>query len=619
MTEDQNREELEPETSKQPETEKSTVEIRHRKLDKPETPENKKKKLKKKRSKKQPSAKEQAKKEEKRKARIGAVKSLPRTTVTALKNHSDGVRSAGIIALAVCMVGQSGFFWSRILDRDSTPKGTIAHAIVRWLDNRNANRSDVIEAAAYPTKLAVRSDDGLYGIQYSAAGTKTAWELTEDVWSSALSAAKKIEVSSESEYSMALQHSMMFAEFDGSIPLTLIAGWIGAETPTNGDSINCGGILLTREDADSYRLYFRDSKTDVIYSAGTELTDVDFDSAASSFAANDCTMAVETETQVFPDTLQFTQAQSFDSITIAPYTGSMTGLLEALGMDGQSAQETAYSTQDGTMVYVGDGTAVRVTSGGVMTYKAEEGVRAYTGSLTKTDREQKCAQLGYTISSEFLEAMGSGGEAHLTKAYTNDEGRYVTVFALHIDGVPVDNELGYFARFEFDEGALVRSDAVLRTCVVTGSAVTVMPEKVAASARNDSTALLSLRYIDSASLGADDRWSAESTSDGTTVDDSWVNDGSDILGADTQTEDGLWTDSTSYDDTYYDSMNSTSSTLNSTGDSVSAQAQWKFILYHEDEKAQENIAGDFNQDNIDFTICHMPDLLTPLDDEGGAE
>ena len=169
--------------------------------------------------------------------------------------------------------------------------------------------------------------------------------------------------------------------------------------------------------------------------------------AAESFVPNDCTMAAETDTVIAPDTLQFTGEQTFATITFGPYTGSMAGLLSALRMDGQAAQENVYSTTDGTRVYVSGDAVAEVTRGGVLTYRAENGVRAYEkGTLLTREAHRKCAQLGRSLSAQLLDAMNSGGEAHLTKAYTAADGRYVTVFSLRINGVPADNDLGYFAR-----------------------------------------------------------------------------------------------------------------------------------------------------------------------------
>lgn len=556
--------------------------------------------------------------------------------------HSRGLHTAAIAVLTVTLVAESGYLWSRVLYPNSTPRGTIAHTVVRWLSSHGAGDSGTVEPAAYPVKLAVRmQSDGLYGLQYSADGMQQVWQQTEEVWSTAFASAQRLHTATMDEYREALQKPMLFAEYDGSVPLRLVAGWLGAATPQNGENCTCGGLLISREGKDNYQLFVRDAADGSIWNTKITLTDAEFSAMEANFTANDCTLAAETDTVISPDTLQFEEEQSFDSVTFQPYTGSMLALLNALGMDGQAAEETAYRTTDGTMVYVDEDASVHVTPQSVMSYRAENGVRAYEENLRQADAQQRCAQMGRTISAALLEGMNSGGEAHLIKAYEDEQGRYVTVFALHIDGVPVDNALGYFARYVFEDGAMVQADVALRTCEVTGDVVSVMPETVAASARHDAKALLSLRYTDTATLQAEssaqNSTSTNQNTGGAVLDDgepqtdtSWVDD------LTTESE-SSWVDSSGTGNTGWnadgtDSSNTDASadggvqsTLDTTGTSVSAQAQWKFLLYNVDELdlAQETMIPTRltderpPQDPKDLEITwHMPDFLTPLG-EGG--
>ncbi len=542
----------------------------------------------------------------------------------AVKRNKSSLTTAAIAALTVALVVQSGYLWSRVLDPDSTPKGTIAHAMVRWMSSHRAGDSDTIEPAAYPVKMAVRQETGVYGLQYSANNMQEMWRQTEDLWSAAFSSLTPLTATTIEAYREALQQPMLFAEFDGSVPLSLIAGWLGTEVPQNGEDCACGGLLISKEGNNSYRLYVRDAADGSIVSGRTDLSDAVFSSMAAAFTANDCTLAAETDTMVSPDTLQFTQAQSFDAVTFQPYSGSMLPLLDALQMDGQAAQETVYQVNDGTMVYVDGDATVRVTPNSVLSYRSETGIRAYEENLRESDARQRCAQLGHVLSTALLEGMNSGGDAHLIKAYEDKQQRYVTVFALHIDGVPVDNELGYFARYVFEDGEMVQADVVLRTCEVNGDVVAVMPETVVASSRGDSAALLSLRYTDTAALRKED--SALSDYDGTgagelldsdepQTDTSWVDD------LTSETESG-WVDSGSVDwsDTMTTPSEGVQSTLPVSGTSVSAQAEWKFLLYDVEEPQDEPtqpLPEELRPEEIDIT-WHMPDLLTPLG-EGGTE
>lgn len=577
--------------------------------------------------------------EEKRKRNSKRYRAMRRVRRAAAE-HTRGLHTAAIAVLTVTLVAESGYLWSCVLYPNSTPRGTIAHTVVRWLSSHGAGDSGTVQPAAYPVKLAVRmQSDGLYGLQYSADGMQQVWQQTEDVWSTALMTAQRLHTATIEEYRDALQKPMLFAEYDGSVPLSLVAGWLGAATPQNGEDCVCGGLLISRESKDNYQLFVRDAADGSIWNTKITLTDAEFSAMEANFTANDCTLAAETDTIISPDTLQFQEEQSFDSVTFHPYSGSMLALLNALGMDGQAAEESAYRTTDGTMVYVDEDASVHVTPESVMSYRSENGVRAYEENLRQADAWQKCAQMGRTISASLLEGMNSGGEAHLTKAYEDEQGRYVTVFSLHIDGVPVDNALGYFARYVFEDGALVQADVVLRTCEVTGDVVSVMPETVAAAARRDAKALLSLRYTDTATLrteksaldqynNANNNTGSDVLDDGETeTDTSWVDDlttESESSWVNSGTNSTDWNNS---GDTSTDTSTNggVESTLNTTGTSVSAQAQWKFLLYNVDELdlVQETMIPTRLSDerppedvkDLDIT-WHMPDFLTPLG-EGG--
>lgn len=540
-----------------------------------------------------------------------------RTVRSFTHTHREGMRTTAIVFLTVSLIGQSGWLWTRVLDRNSTPKGTIAHTAVRWLDERqSADLADPAAPAAYPTKLAIRGDGGMFGIQYSADGVSAAYRLTEDMWGAALGSAEPLESVQQNEYTAALKREMAYLEFDGSVPLELIAGWMGVPMPQNGERRTCGSLMLSKTGTDAYRLFVRDAETGTTYAAETGLTDEQFYQAAESFVPNDCTMAAETDTVIAPDTLQFTGEQTFATITFGPYTGSMTALLSALRMDGQAAQENVYSTTDGTRVYVSGDAVAEVTRGGVLTYRAENGVHAYEkGTLLTREAHRKCAQLGRSLSAQLLDAMNSGGEAHLTKAYTAADGRYVTVFSLRINGVPADNDLGYFARYEFEDGAMVRADVVLRTCEAAGDAVTVMPEKIAASSRRDATAALSLRYTDTAPLLPDtNRGQTDTPSEPLTAGGGTA---SGYLNTGTATEDDSWvTRSDSSGAAWNSTAEQTAAGLAETGVRVTAEAEWKFLWYNPTKPVEEDRAAALLPSEI---TGHMPDFLTPIGEGGERE
>lgn len=569
-------------------------------------------------------------------------KMLGKACIRAVRGHRSGLQTAGIAVLTVTMVAQGGWIWSRMLDAGSTPKNSIARSIVRRLNERNI-RSDTIEPAAYPIKMAVRNEEGLYGIQYSVVGMTDVYSQTEALWSTALGQCSALRLTTQNEYAAALKNHMVFMEFEGSIPLKLLAGWLDTEVPNGGNDRSCSALLISRGNPGGYHIYLRDAETGTFLTAQTVLSDAEFDSVINLFRPNGCQMAAEANTVISPDTLHFPQQQGFDTITIRPYEGGIDTVMQSFYMDGSSAQQSAYTTQSGTMLYSDDTATLRITSDKMLSYDSDSGIRAFRGSLRSGDAIQAYAQLGKTISTTLLENINSSGEAQLIKAYTDDDGRYVTVFALRIDGVPLDNDVGYFARYEFEDGAMVHADAVLRVCAITGNVATIMPESVAASVRKDATAQLSLRYTDTAPLKESSKSTMRSSGSrnllgGTqTADDSWVEqaevnqsgtwlDSSPQQGQqnteegqfEEQTEDPLLNDQieiTNESELQNQSVVNGTADTSEVGQVVSATATWKFLLYHASQ-ADDIVLPEPGQ--LPDIVCQMPDLLQPLGAKGGA-
>ena len=255
------------------------------------------------------------------------------------------------------------------------------------------------------------------------------------------------------------------------------------------------------------------------------MQDEDFRLAVEQFEPNGCSLAVDEKTAaISPDVLYNAGGMKFDVMSFAPYTGEdgIEQVLTAFGLQAEDAMQHAY-TSGGKTVYVsgkhtfrlgGDGTAVYDGTG--IGVSAAHGQKLY----------QQDVQTAYRLTGEILEAIGSGAVPALKKTYTDDAGKYIVVYGMQINGVPVDNAAaGYLARYTFDNGMLTHAELALRTCQSTGETIAVMPEKqAAASLAFDADAILSLRYVDpaketendwsdtyasAASDAADAAWSAE--------------------------------------------------------------------------------------------------------------
>ncbi len=430
--------------------------------------------------------------------------------------HYEQLRTLLLLVLIVGVCVQSRALWLRAMD-DGLGSN---HAAGNAVDS---------SACAMPIRFAARADGEVYGMQYNTNGMQQAYDRTADVWVQALENAGTPQVSNTARYREALRCDMLLMDYDGSVPLYALAGWLDCALPQQLETYTLGTIALSCGDNFDYSLYLRDAQTGSILQIPTSVDTTTFSAAIEQFEPNDCTLAADQkDAGVSPDTLYFPGGETFEVVSFDAYDGAdgWEDILTAFGLDAESAMASVY-TSDDARVYVSGSHTVRLAGDGTMRY---DGSTIHVGIGDDTaDVRLECIQSGYELTCTVLDAMESGASATLTKAYEEqDTGRYIAVFGLQIGGVPVDNDVsGYFARYEFESDVLVRATLALRTSQTTGETIAVMPEKqVAATMDAAVDAQLSLRYTDEArgtnwATDEDDAslWDEEQTQDGVWLDE----------------------------------------------------------------------------------------------------
>ncbi|MDO4286120.1 MAG: hypothetical protein Q4C40_00175 [Eubacteriales bacterium] len=418
-----------------------------------------------------------------------------------IRRHSHTLRSLLIVVLVVTLAAQCWRLWSAVLPEQEDNPASLS-------DEQKQTTTDN-SAAALPIRFAARSDHGLYGVEYNTDGLEEAYEATADIWAQALERAGEPAVARMEEYRSALKNNLLLMEYDGRVPVHILAGWLNCNLTDELEDCVLGTMALCSVGNHTYLLYFRDSSTGTIRCAQTSVDEEAFDAATEQFEGNDCALAVDEEAAtVSPDLLYFYNGAACNVMSFAPYDGTdgMNDLLTAFGMDAEVAQDNAY-TSNGMKVYVSGANTVRMSSDGRMVY---DGAGIRIGIAHGHDRIMQCVQTGYRLTMEALDAIDSGAMPALTRAYTDaDTGRYIVVFGIQMNSIPVDNtKTGYFARYEFEGSILAHADLALRTSQSTGETIAVMPEKQAAAGQFIGADMcLSLRYIDEAEE-TDSTWAA---------------------------------------------------------------------------------------------------------------
>lgn len=506
--------------------------------------------------------------------------------------HKHLLRNGVLVVLLAAIPVQSVLLWREVL-----PQHTLS--LPHWLLSSEQTQTDDA-AGTMPIRFASRSKNGVFGVEYNMDGVKQAYEQTADVWMQALSHASKPYTTTMETYSRALSNQLLMMQYDGQVPAAMIANWLGCSDTKNLADCALGTVLLSKS-KDGYQLYFRDSSSGTIKRTDTSVQDEDFRLAVEQFEPNGCSLAVDEKTAaISPDVLYNAGGMKFDVMSFAPYTGEdgIEQVLTAFGLQAEDAVQHAY-TSGGKTVYVsgkhtfrlgGDGTAVYDGTG--IGVSAAHGQKLY----------QQDVQTAYRLTGEILEAIGSGAVPALKKTYTDDGGKYIVVYGMQINGVPVDNAAsGYLARYTFDNGMLTHAELALRTCQSTGETIAVMPEKqAAASLAFDADAILSLRYVDPAKETAND-WSdtyASAASDA--ADAAWsAEDGDADLSWDEMQDDTSDADSAA-------GSTGTTAWYDNTGTAVSPQ--W-YVLQYGKEDAKDAANRTRTPDHITVVMQDFDHLI----------
>lgn len=442
-----------------------------------------------------------------------------------LRAHKEALKSILLVVLVGTMLFQTAYTWIYGLDLSAAPDGGWCAEIIKFFgyDKDGSRLSGSVQPAAYPVKAMVRGKQGLYGVQFNENGVGAVCEKTKQLWSDAFDGAGLITQAEEEDYKNALLKPFFFMEYDGCLPLNVIAGWFGVRfsDENKAEKLFAGSLLLTRLEENSYYLYIRDAKTGMLYESKTSLHDQDF-TVADTFLANGCMLAAElgeNYDKYLPETMIFNTPIAFDILKSTKPTfvaqeasgGMASGrndsvrlLLEAFSYNPYTRKK--YEDENGNAeTFVENYRTLRVEKNGRIRFQAADlsgGIEAYArGERSGTDAQLQCIELGRAVTEKVISSMGASGQVALTKwYYIPSSNTYAAVFSARAGGIPIDSaETGFFARYEFRGNMMVRALLNLRqyTKAAGEKQLYILPEKqLAAATDGKGTAGLSIRYED---------------------------------------------------------------------------------------------------------------------------
>lgn len=316
------------------------------------------------------------------------------------------------------------------------------------------------------------------GVLYDQAACQALFQQVAGPLAEALSGAGTPEEISRAQWEEALTGRLgVCMDFQGEVPLPVLSGWLSGEPVQGNGTIR---RLVLAVEGDQVVLYCRNEESGRYYRCpcGT----VSAQALAETLSAaqgREVFYAFEAEeyAALDPDTLLFDGALSLGSYTAANPSAGQEALEELVEDLGFPLDSTSFYTTDERVARSGDD-SVRLSDRGVMVYTAGGGAGVLPpADGTLFDCVEVCRQVA-------LAALGPRcGEARLyLLSAVQTQGGYEIDFGYSLNGVPVQLEEGYAARFQVSGGRIRQLTLYLRSYSAVGESSAVLPVPQAAAA-----------------------------------------------------------------------------------------------------------------------------------------
>lgn len=335
-----------------------------------------------------------------------------------------------------------------------------------------------------PVRMAAMGEQGRYGTAYDAPGTAALFSATADLLNEALSSAQSPQRVTQQRWEEALSASPgLYFEFAGALPLSVMADLL-----SNGES----GSTLTGTAArlclctgrDGTQLLYQDGEDGRYYAADAEVARLS--AAVEGLTANGTQFAFERAdcAALAPHTMLPAQTpQPVDYLTSAPLAAeeNAAALREQLGFGVQGT--ASYEVADGT-VYLNGGDALRLGTGGRVTFTAGEGeLRFPVAAGPEGAAPVETMEAVYLLVQRAVSPWLGEGELHLARYETGEDGAVRIEFEYYLGGARVllwDGSPA--AAVTVQGGAVTDLSLCLRGYTAGSTASAVLPVTQAAAA-----------------------------------------------------------------------------------------------------------------------------------------
>ncbi len=377
-------------------------------------------------------------------------------------------------------------------------------------EDSSGNSSSVALAAALPVRLAVRSEIGLYGVQYDPDSVSTLFYVTASLMGDALDTAGSPSPVTGSQMQEVLSGPCIFFDYNAYLPLSSLCSWLkeGAENSLLSGSARF--LILAPSSDGTLSLYYQ-SESELFYACSTPMdAALLLDPITEEVTPNGSYFAFEDTSLsdiLFPFTL-FTSEDTgiytyLASDPVSPAGGAaLSQILTALSFSDQTGaaagSEFLYTDGYDTLRLSEDGREITYHAAGAGKYSAGSDL---TGAV----------DTAWSLAESTLGTIC--GDAHLVLLSVQEdpeEDLYLITFGYLLNGCPVYlYSDGWAAQFQVQDGVI--SDFTLRprSYASTDQQPLILPAETAASALaalSDTPMELMIQYRDSGEETVEPAW-----------------------------------------------------------------------------------------------------------------
>ena len=361
-------------------------------------------------------------------------------------------------------------------------------------------------ATVRPVRMAVMSDTGRYGVQYSDEETDALFSRTASLLVEALGSAGVPREVTRQEWEDALgRTSSICFDFLGALPFENLQAWLSVGQGTTSLSGSARRLALSPGEDDGVLLYYINEEDGLYYACSADvLRQSQLHTAVSGLGGNGARFAFETEEYagLDPDTLLLQKPPAMPCYASADPLAGETGdairleIAEALRFRVQG--NTTYSGADGMVIKSG-GDTLRMGQSGVVTYESD-GQTAPLFPVSST-RIPDVLDAAWAVLTETVLPYSGEGRLYLRQVETGEDGTVELCFDYSLSGAEVTLGTGLCAaHFVAEDHQITHFTLYLRTYTATGETDTALPElqaQAAAAALGAEQPELRMRYQDS--------------------------------------------------------------------------------------------------------------------------